>query len=128
MVHGAESTGGTEGLAGLIDDYGEAIEADLQEYFGLDLLDVFRPDGRLTPGKVLRLLSQLGVESRTVAEMAGNRDLRGWTQDRAILADLWDLIAAVNTPPKKRRPRYPRPGGRRRIARVADLPGAVRVE
>lgn len=128
MVHGEEPAGGTESLAELIDDHGEAIEADLQRFYGVDLLDVFRPDSRLTPAKVLRLLSQLDAESCTVAEMAGNRELRGWTPDRAILADLWDLIAAVNTPPKKRPPKYPRPDGRRRVRRVADLPGAIEVE
>lgn len=113
----------------MIDDgHGEAIEADLQREYGLDLLDVFR--GTLSPAKVMRLLGQLDERSALFASLAGNPEFRGWTPETRILADVWDLLARVNTGEKRKPPSYPRPTNKPKHVKkltVADLPGAVTV-
>jgi len=80
---------------------------------------------------VLRLLGQLDERSATFASLAGNPEFRNWTPEVRVLADLWELLAQVNTPEKRKPPRYPRPNTkpkRVKSLRVADLPGAVTVE
>lgn len=119
MVHGTVRRGGSVGLVGLIDRYGEAIDADLAQFYGIDILDFFR--GTLPAGRVFRLLEVLPDTSRMHAmvladpehqQQSGSpepwRELYGWGGDRHMLAHLWDLLAAVNTAKGKKPPAFPR--------------------
>ena len=108
MVHGALPGGGSRALAELIDKHGEAIEATLAT-FGVDLYDVYRGD--VPPSKVFRLLKWSAPDSPFRASVAGGPDRLGWTGPMSLLADLWDILAAVNTPQGKKQVTHPRFGG-----------------
>lgn len=56
-----------------VDRYGAAIEYDLHERFGLDLLDFFR--GRYSWAKLIRLLEQMPRASRFMEAQASDREL-----------------------------------------------------
>lgn len=108
MVHGALPGGGSRALAELIDKHGEAIEATLAS-FGVDLYDVFRGD--VLPSKVFRLLKWSPPDSPWRASVNGGVDRLGWTGGAApVMADVWDVLAAVNTKQGKEPPRHPRGG------------------
>lgn len=80
--------GGIRGLWRLVEDYAEPLEADLLQYYGLDLADLFRPGSRLTWRRLAVLVRQLPPTSRTAAAQAGH-DV--WSGERHLLADLVDL-------------------------------------
>ncbi|MCW2904930.1 MAG: 16, gp15 [Streptosporangiaceae bacterium] len=50
--------------------YGEAIEADLHHYYGVDLLDVWRDE--ISPRKVLNLVDRLPSTSQYIAAIAND--------------------------------------------------------
>ncbi|WP_289009968.1 hypothetical protein [uncultured Thermomonospora sp.] len=134
----------------MISRYGDAIEADLRQYYGVDLLDVWR--SRLTPRQVLVLIDQLPRHSRYLAAVADDDEVADQLADEpdgppppppltewsaeverlTLIADrlgeLITLFAAVNS--KKKPPPYrnlPRPvtarqrAERRRRERKRDL-------
>lgn len=84
--------------------YTEAIEADLQRYYGLDLLDLFRPDSGLTWGKFLALVDNLPPESAlstavrndtpddVLAERVGDPEKSAWSTVESLLAALIDEV------------------------------------
>jgi hypothetical protein len=93
VVQPGAAVGGSRSLAKLIDDHGEAIEADLHRFYNVDLLDVFR--GKLSPRKALVLINALPDTSATVAHMHNGdrwRDFYGWGQDRLISAGTYDAV------------------------------------
>ena len=112
-MDGRHSSGGSQGLAQLIDEYGEFIAADFQEYYGVDLRDIFDPKARLTPLWVLLLLKGLPEGSRFVAEKRGGQHFRGWDATRyatvslvnAVRALQWTYVAAHS----KSKPKQPDP-------------------
>lgn len=77
--------GGTVGLARivlLVDRYGEAIEYDLHDHFGLDILDFFR--GRYSWRKLRVLIDQLPPGSAFWAARAGDVEAaEAYIRDRA---------------------------------------------
>jgi hypothetical protein len=111
LVPAGFAAGGSVSLAELIDEHGGAIEADLQRFYGADLLDVYR--GRLHPRKVLRWLAWLPDDGAFAASVRGGRPWLGWGQDRTIAVDSWDLaVTAAMAGSKKKPPTYPRPSAR----------------
>lgn len=102
---------------------------------GLDLWDVVadlvsdRP--RRSPGYVLALLGWIPEDGATIASMRGGRHWLGWTRAVDVVADTWDLHAAVAVAGgKKKPPTYPRPvrpRPTRRAKSLSVLPGAVDV-
>ena len=87
-------------------------------FYGRELSDYLT--GRRKPAQALRLVNMLPADSATVAQMAVSkrqgrkvkpepwRVLYG-QRPEPVLRDLWDLIAAVNTPKGKKAPKYPDP-------------------
>lgn len=66
----------------MVDRYGEAIEADLQD-IGVDLLDVWR--GRVTPRRVLNLIEQMPATCR-------------WREQEALDEEIAEIHAASIDP------------------------------
>ena len=110
---GGDPGPGSAGLARLINRCGEAILADLQHYYRLDLRDVLRPGSGVTARRALALVRQLPPESATAAELRGGPEFRGWGPDRYLTALLIDAVQA-NTfafvaANSKRKPSPPQP-------------------
>jgi hypothetical protein len=94
-----------QGLA-LVAEYAEAIEADLQRFYNVDLLDMYRPDGKLSLRKVVVLVNHLPPESTTmtairnsvtpeIAALAGegtNPAEAPWSQVEMLLAAAVDEL------------------------------------
>lgn len=111
-MDGGDPGGGSIALARLIDQAGEAIVADFQSEYSLNLVDVVRT-GSHNPATLLVLVKQLPLGSRTVAALRGGEQFVGWDVDRYFLAQLIDsvnrvayTVAAANS---KRKPKAPKP-------------------
>lgn len=105
--------GGIGGLLRLLREHGEALEADLQHYYGLPLSGVLT--GEITWRRLRSLINGLPVDSSLgsvvdISESSGPATARPrWRHSDYILADVWDLLVAVNKDPKKKAATYPRP-------------------
>lgn len=53
-------------------------------------MDVIRANGKLTPRKVLNILSYLPIDSATSAEMRGGQEYRIWNPITEITAQIRD--------------------------------------
>lgn len=89
------------------------MAADLLEFYGVDLRDVFHPTRPLTPLYLLVLIRGLPDDCRFVAERRGGQEFRGWDATRyaavatvnAVRALQWTYVAAHS----KSKPRQPDP-------------------
>lgn len=112
-MDGWHPSGGSRGLAELIDEYGEFLAADLLEFYGVDLRDVFDPVKPLTPLYLLVLIRGLPDDCRFNAERRGGQEFRGWDASRyvavatvnAVRALQWTYVSAHS----KQRPKPPEP-------------------
>lgn len=82
-------SGGSAGLAELIDKHGEALYADLLFYYKTDLVEVVKGVGP-APSLLLAQIRRLPDTSLTAAMIRGGREHFGWGVDRHILADIYD--------------------------------------
>ncbi|WP_158881994.1 D site-binding protein [Amycolatopsis anabasis] len=112
-MDGGDAAGGSAELARLIDKCGEALLADFQHHYQIDLRDVLRPGSGLSPRRALALVRQLPLESATVAALRGGPEFRGWGTDRYLLAMLIDAVNdntfAFISANSKRKPQPPKP-------------------
>jgi hypothetical protein len=110
-VDGVHAGGGSKGLAELIDKYGECILADFQSEYGVNLVEEIRAG--MSPAQIISLIRQLPMESRTIAQLRGGDDFRGWGIDRYMLAQLLDAVQgttyAVVASNSKKKPKAPKP-------------------
>lgn len=111
-MDGGDSAGGSNGLAVLIDRYGEELLGDFQQYYGINLVLALDYCSGYSPKHILSLISQLPDESRTTAALRGGVQYRGWTIDRYMLANLIDAVmdntyatVAANAKKKPKRPK-----------------------
>jgi hypothetical protein len=79
-------------LHALLAEHGEAIEADLQRFYGLPLSDLF--NGSLTPRRLAVLIRNLPNESATARDFHG--EVLDWGQTEHLLALIADLLAEAN--------------------------------
>jgi predicted transcriptional regulator len=77
----------------LLDEHGDAIEADLQRHYRIDLCDFYR--GELSPRRLGVLIRYLPVDSALVAAL--NDGKPGWALTDHLLADLWALTVRTNS-------------------------------
>ena len=107
---GDRQGGGSLALGELIDKHGTALVSDFRRYHGVWLWDAI---DEVPPRILLALVEGLPDTSAYAASTQGGREYQGWGVDRHMAANLWDLLAAVNTDPKKRPPQHPRPNKRK---------------
>jgi hypothetical protein len=94
----------------LVREHGDALEADMQQHFGIELADLYR--GRLSLRRLRVLIDHLPVESRTARSLAdAPPELAHWTLDSALLGRLVDEMSAMrwtyesaHVEPRDRRP------------------------
>ncbi|MBM4592054.1 D site-binding protein [Rhodococcus hoagii] len=81
-----EPAGGSQALAGLIDEFGGALIADLKHHYGVDLWDIFVPGSGLSPRKVLNYIRYLPSGGKFDAERRGGQQFYGWDATRYAIA------------------------------------------
>lgn len=92
------------------------MEADLQRYYGVDLLDYHR--GLITARKLHVLIDQLPYDSATATSQNGGHPV--WGPGEHLTADLWSLIVAVNSPKDAPYVEQPRRAEMERLAHARD--------
>jgi hypothetical protein len=85
--------GGSLQLGELIDQYGEYLVSDFEQFTNYHLNDIYRPGSGLGPTQALLLIKHLPLESATVAQMRGGQQFRGWNEERYLLANAVDLLS-----------------------------------
>lgn len=114
MVRGpGHQRGGIGGLVALLSEHGEAIEADLQRYYGLALGDV--TTGRLSWRRLRVLVAQLPPDSALARALNG--PAADWAPTEYLLAHVVDLLAWSNYQRAHGKGRRPRP-----VARPGSAP------
>lgn len=90
-----DADGGSVGLGRLIlDGHGGALRADLQRYYGLDFVDLWR--GTLSPRRVWQLSEYLPADSSLHAVLAGGLHFREWGTQTQLTAHLINAIRAAD--------------------------------
>ncbi|MFE5332569.1 hypothetical protein ACFRCG_39945 [Embleya sp. NPDC056575] len=112
--------GGIAGLAHLLREHGEAIEADLLRYYQVDLLDLYR--GEMSWRRLRVLIRYLPVESATSRAMQPrdpkdefwadpmDRRMAAWLVN-AVRENTYATILLNGDPKKVKRIRPPKPIG-----------------
>jgi len=102
-------TGGRKQLCELVDEYGEELRGDFQQFYQLDLADAWR--GRLTAARVLALAGQLASvpDSRYRAAALGDPRFLGWNAAAEVTADLYEMTQLAVGVPLANVVEYPRP-------------------
>lgn len=103
--------GGIRGLVGLLTEHGGAIEADLQQFYGVTLSDL--TVGRLTWRRLGVLVRQLPTESRVLAIMSRGTSAE-WPVSDHLLALILDALHGAN---------WQRGGGKSARPRPVRRPG-----
>jgi hypothetical protein len=94
-VAGGDRAGGSTALGQLIlEGHGGALRADLQRYYGLDLVDLWR--GTLSPRRVWQLSEYLPTDSALHAELSGGLEFRAWNLQTQLTAHLLNAIRAAD--------------------------------
>ncbi|GAA2916960.1 hypothetical protein GCM10020221_11250 [Streptomyces thioluteus] len=75
-------------------DYSDALEADLLEHFGVDLLDLWR--GELSLRRLHVLISSLLARQGSGALVAAIDESAVWTHEAHMLARISDALEASN--------------------------------
>ena len=79
----------------MLDKAGTGLYADFRLYYGIDLVDAVE-SGTPSPRFLLALVRGLPDGCWTQALLAEMPELRGWTREMSLLADVFDNIS-VNT-------------------------------
>lgn len=78
----------------VVRDYFEELEADLLEFFGIDLLDIWR--GRLSLRRVGVLINSLMRKAGRSTLLMAMNDKTEWTEDTYLLARISDAMETSN--------------------------------
>lgn len=89
-----DGAGKLAGLHRLLEQHGEAVEADLERYYRRDLAEFFT--GGLSARKLLVLVRHLPHDSATVQAMV--QDGADWTRDTVLLAGIFRALAGEPHP------------------------------
>lgn len=103
--------GGILTLLRLIDRHAAAFEYDFRHRFGLPLRSVFT--GEMSWREAYGLAAELARDPSSHVAAAVSEWAHPWPREAFVLADVYDLLVAVNADPKRRRmiKPYPRPQG-----------------
>lgn len=92
---GGDRDGGSLGLGELIlDGHGGALRADLQRYYGLDFVDLWR--GTLSPRRVWQLAEHLPHDSSLFAALSGGPQFREWNTQTQLLAQIFNALRVAD--------------------------------
>lgn len=102
-------------LAVVYNNYGEALEADLLRYWGVDI-------NKISVRRMRNLYERLPYDSDTFAEIAEvNPESRAWSPETYMLANVIDAVNyvawSVQAANSKRPPRRPKPVDRPKITK-----------
>lgn len=70
------------------------MRADLQRYYGLDLVDLWR--GTLSPRRAWQLCEYLPADSALNAVLAGGIEFRAWNLQTQLLAHLLNVVRVAD--------------------------------
>ena len=104
--------GKLRGLAWLLREHGEALEADFQRHYHLDLTGLWR--GEITPRRAAVLAAQLPLGSQTWISVGSDA---AWTVEAHMAASQIDLLQVGN---------WQRSGGKGRPPKPIDRPTDMR--
>ena len=136
MVFRGDDAGGSSALADLIDEYGEALEADLGRVYGVGLVEYVT--GRRPAREALARIAWLprgsayaacrierhGLPSGDASDVPVSVAWFEWDRRAQMTADLWNITAAAAAS-KGKPPTYPSPAEKTRTRRQArDRPVA----
>lgn len=94
-MDGVHGTGGSFGLSELISaGHGDALRADMQRYYGIDVVDIWR--GTLPPSRVYALAEYLPSDGALRAELSGGMHLRDWTLQAQLTGHLLNVVRAAD--------------------------------
>lgn len=107
------------GLGQALEEHKVAIRRDFQQFYGLDIADVWR--GTLTVARAVELLEGLAFEphSQYRAEALGGSQHNGMDRSTFVLMDLFDAVQAgtfVNAKVQGAKPKKPEPYPRSGVA------------
>ena len=110
-MDGIHFLGGSIWLGELIDQYGDYIAADILETYSIDLRDIFKDDGGLSPRWLLSMILNLPLGSRFYAEQQGGQQFRGWDESRYAMVATVNAIRALQytyiSAHSKKKPKMP---------------------
>jgi hypothetical protein len=94
-VAGGDGVGGSSALGQLIlDGHGGPLRSDLQRYYGVDFVDLWR--GTFSPRRVWQLSEYLPLDSALRAVLAGGIQFRDWNLQTQLLAHLLNVVRAAD--------------------------------
>lgn len=116
-MDGRYAAGGSAVLAELIDEYGGALISDFLHYYRIDLRDLFRNEGDMSPRWVLNLITGLPMELEYHSQKRGGKKFRNWGPSTYALADIatsmrsivYLYLCAHIDPKKSKKPAEPQP-------------------
>lgn len=135
MVHGPVQPGGSQALLELIDEFGEAIEFDLDRFQSSDVLGRFFR-GEVRPEAVIRRLRMLPHDSALAAHLAARprsgpapapepwREHYAYNDTAAMARAIWSLLEAKFAGKKAKG--FPEPGSSRGRSLRSFAPPTVR--
>jgi hypothetical protein len=85
--------GGSLSLLGLLDKHAGEVTADFLRYYGVDIRDLFRPGGDLSPKRAIALVEHLPIDSALAAALRGGPAFLGWDRHSYLLADIYDALS-----------------------------------
>lgn len=100
------------GLVWLLREHGEAVEADFQRYYGIDLAGLWR--GEITPRRVMVLAKNLPYGAQTW--IAAGTD-NAWTPETHLLSHVAFLLEGAN---------WQRGGGKGKSPKPMETPGEAK--
>lgn len=109
-MDGGLPAGGSVVLAGLIEDHGGELAADLLREYQLDIRETLKPETDQDPSWVLILAEQLPHHSSFKASLSKNPESAYWSNDTYLLAETVNqlrsvvyAVQAVQADPKQRK-------------------------
>lgn len=75
-----------------MEEAGSELYSDLLRYYGVDMQDMLTEPPKLSPRRVLALVSQLPMESATSCHLRDVKDGVGWSDNTYLLAAVYDAV------------------------------------
>lgn len=87
---------GSLSLCELLDKHAGEVTADFLRFYGVDIRDLFRPGGDLSPKRAITLVEHLPIDSALAAALRGGPAFHGWDRHSYLLADIYDALSLLS--------------------------------